>query len=457
MPAGKTYIRVASQTLSSTSATVTFSNIPQNFTDLVLVMSPAIQTSQANGIRIRLGNTTVDTGSSYSTTHLIGNGSSASSQRDTNGTSIILSWNNAPNSSLGIMNAICNFQNYSNGSINKTMIFRTNNANQSTEATAALWRQTSPINIIELSTSGGATNQFTPGSIFMLYGIECAKNPYAEGGDIVVTDGTFWYHAFTTSGRFVPDTNLTADVLTVAGGGGGGTNRGGGGGAGGLVYRSSQSILGSVGYAVTVGGGGVGGGIGGAGNSGNGSDSQFGSLDSASGGGRGGSSQQAGFAGGSGGGGGNEVDSNPTPAAGAGNTPSRTPSQGNNGGTCAASGTKIWNAGGGGGAGAVGGTGFDFTGGNGGAGSSSYSSWGFATGTGQNVGGTYFYAGGGAAGGMTNGGTGGSGGGGRGESATSNNSTAGLASTGGGGGATWDTSNAAKNGGSGVVIVRYPV
>jgi hypothetical protein len=50
-----------------------------------------------------------------------------------------------------------------------------------------------------------------------------------------MTDGTYWYHTFVSSGTFTPQKAISCDYLVVAGGGGGGQDdNGAGGGAGGL-------------------------------------------------------------------------------------------------------------------------------------------------------------------------------------------------------------------------------
>jgi hypothetical protein len=101
-------------------------------------------------------------------------------------------------------------------------------------------------------------------STFYLYGVSKlgttpAIVPYATGGDTIMTDGTYWYHAFTSSGTFTPTKGLSCDVLVVAGGGAGGAELiGGGGGAGGRYCISAQSLASGTGYTVTVGAGGAG-------------------------------------------------------------------------------------------------------------------------------------------------------------------------------------------------------
>lgn len=258
--------------------------------------------------------------------------------------------------------------------------------------------------------------------------------------------GTAWYG--------VQREPLEVEYLIVGGGGGGGAGNGdasGGGGAGGFrtnVGATALFVERGVGYSVVVGAGGAqtAGGVNGRGFSG--TDSTFFGIAS-SGGGGGGGFNLFGLDGGSGGGMGR------TSAAGFGNRPAVTPSQGNNGGTWVTIASTQQAAGGGGGAGAAGSNGVVGTGGGAGGAGSSSSIDGNAT----------DYAGGGGGGYAAtsaftpyDGGAGGAGGGGKGGGTTT--SVAGTANTGGGGGgAGWDQAGAVlspgRAGGSGRVIIRY--
>lgn len=246
----------------------------------------------------------------------------------------------------------------------------------------------------------------------------------ATGGTIY-TSGSYTYHVFTASGTFTPYVSLTADVLVVGGGGSSGYDWGAGGGAGGLQGFTNQSITSAK--AVTVGAGAAAPTV--IGNGNNGNASQFGSLTASVGGGYGGGYSNGGGSGGSGGGASGRLSTAKTGGAG-------TSGQGNKGGN------SVYHSNGGGGgageAGIDGGPG-EYVSGRGGNGSSAYSSWGAATGTGENISGTYWYAGGGGSG--TAGGNGGGGG-------TNKTYNAGMANTGGG-------SANVTPGGSGIVIVRY--
>ena len=184
----------------------------------------------------------------------------------------------------------------------------------------------------------------------------------ATGGvvsEVVDRGRTYKVHTFTTVGNtnFVVasvGTNAIVDYLVVGGGGGGGTeaNIGGGGGAGG--FRQGTLTLSPQTYVVTVGDGGArGSGIDEAGNATgsagtNGGNSVFASITSL-GGGAGGTRAGAGALGGSGGGGGDNGG-----VSGAG-----TAGQGFAGGATAGRlnvPSAILDANGGGGAGGVGGT-----------------------------------------------------------------------------------------------------
>lgn len=426
-------ITVTGSNLSGTTG-VTFSNIPQTFTDLVIVQSVSL-TAPAIGL-IRVGNNTIDTGSNYSQTSLSGNGTSANTQRLSNATV----WQTVlahMTSGWGMYKT--NIMNYSSPLMNKTCVQRYDNVPYgATEAVVGLWRNTAAINTIQLFLD--RAESYLVGSTFTLYGI-AAGTTKAIGGEVTVSGG-FAYHTFRQSGQFIPSENLTVECLVVAGGGGGGQSTVGGGGGGAGGYRTATGVNLTVNniYGVIIGSGGTGAGT--QQNSGaQGSDSIFHTITS-TGGGRGADLNQNGGSGGSGGGSANGAGQS-TRNGGLGNTPSTSPAQGNNGGGAVATDGSSRNGGGGGGAGAVGTAGGNSTtGGNGGAGVQNTS---FATPT--NTGASGFYAGGGAGSGQNADGSAGSGGGGA-------PNTAGTVNTGGGGGAGRTTG---ANGGSGLVIVRYAI
>jgi hypothetical protein len=439
-----TYEPIASQTLGSAAASVTFSSIPQGYTDLILVVSGSMS-GTASSVYMDINGVT--TGSTYSFTWLRGNGSAAASGRAAN-ISLGAFLGSTAGYTTSQFNIICNIQNYANTTTYKSLTSRWNQADSEIDAIVNLWRSTNAITSLRIKNNG--SDNFTTGSTFSIYGIQVGNAAAkAQGGNIVVSDGTYMYHTFTSSGSFIPNEALTADALVVAGGGGGGWNLSGGGGAGGYLTFTSQSLT-AKSYPVIVGAGGSGSTI--AGTSYNGNDSQFGSLTLVKGGGGGrGFQAYTGLSGGSGGGGG----TNNAGAGGAGGSASPS-GQGNNGGAGSGGGID-GGGGGGGGAGAVGADGTSPNGGAGGIGSFTAISGGATTGQGQLSGGNYYFAGGGSGGTQRTATStaGGIGGGGAGGSSSTTTGVAGTANTGGGGGGSGNSGLGTNSGGSGIVIIRY--
>jgi hypothetical protein len=446
---------IAKQTIGAGgAASVTFSSIPQTFTDLKIVVSARSSASSKNtDCSVRIGNGSVSTSSIYSYRELTGNGSSAFSGSGTSD-----KFNTIINAATSTSSTFSNFEVYlpnytssNNKSLSVDAVIESNENDAAIQVRlqAWLWANTSAINIIQLFPGSGSFVEF---SEITLYGISSSSTqnqttPSAIGGDVITTDGTYWYHAFKYSGSFTPLKNMSADVLVIAGGGAGGSKyRGGGGGAGGLAYYAAQSLTASSNYSCTIG-------AGGAGHTGDvrnqGGSSTFLGLTAANGGGGGGDYgiTTAGQSGGSGGGGGNQSSDE---GAGGSATPA---GQGNAGSAAVAP-----NGGGGGGATVAGGTSTSSNSGAGGNGSSAYSSWGLSTVTGQNVSGTVWYAGGGSGAPYTPAGAtaGAAGLGGGGIGTGSGSGTNGTVNTGGGGGGS-NFSGTSGSGGSGIIIVRYAV
>ena len=439
-----TMVKIETVTVGSGGATsIAFTNIPQTYTDLYVVLS--LRSSASGGaydpILYRFNQSTTG----YSARSLYGNGASAGSGTPTTATSTAASGTWGRLNDAGIPTAsqtastfgstsfyVPNYTSSNNKSVSSETVEENNATTSWMEIDAALWSDVSAITRVDFALKDGS---FVQHSTATLYGISRTTSQIKATGGTVYDDASYVYHLFNASGTFTPSSNLTCDVLVVAGGGGGGRSFGGGGGAGGLLSFTSQSLT-AQNYTVTVGAGAASqGGSAFAGN--NGSDSQFGSLTLVKGGGGGGYDAGGGVgsngkAGGSGGGG---------SRVGFGTGGSPETGQGFRGGNQTGTGGT--------GGGGAGGTGQDLNGSNGtgGVGSSAFSSWGAATSSGQNVGGTYYYAGGG--GGQS--GAGGYGGGGTNINGGTSTNANGTANTGGGGGG--DTT--VSNGGSGIVIVRY--
>ncbi len=164
---------ISKQILSSTAASVTFSSIPQTYTDLLLVTSLA--TSRLglvyNDVRIRFNGATSDT--NHSSRYLFGNGSTVASgseplARGPYATGANATANTFASSELYIPN-------YASTTTNKSSsIFTAVETNASSApmlVAANLWASTSAITSFEIIPDFVS---FLSGSSFFLYGISKA-------------------------------------------------------------------------------------------------------------------------------------------------------------------------------------------------------------------------------------------------------------------------------------------
>jgi hypothetical protein len=159
-----TYELIDSTVLGSSSASVTFSSIPADYRDLVLVAEPEATTASAEEIRIELVINS-DTGSNYSYVRMGGDGSSASSSSGT------LSWvlfnGFLADGERGIR--IAQLMDYSATDKHTTLLVRDSSTDVGrVEATAVRWANTSAVTSVEVRTRSG---NYAAGSTFYLYGI----------------------------------------------------------------------------------------------------------------------------------------------------------------------------------------------------------------------------------------------------------------------------------------------
>ena len=166
MAAGNTYTQIASTTLGSAAASVTFSSIAGTYTDLVLIMR--YSNASADSAFLRFNS---DSGSNYSTTYLYGNGTTASSTRESNYSLAYLDIFTS-NSSGDTPISIVNVMNYANATTYKTLLNRNSHTEKGVSATVSLWRDTAAITSIYLANGSGG--DFAAGSTFNLYGITAA-------------------------------------------------------------------------------------------------------------------------------------------------------------------------------------------------------------------------------------------------------------------------------------------
>ena len=158
-----TYEKIATTTLGSNTATITFSSISGSYTDIVLITSTKTTSASADGAITCTVNG--DTGSNYSHTALYGTGSSALSFRSSNLTKLYFGrWSNSQYTTTKTQ-----FQNYSNTTTYKTVLSQGGNTTDYIFEWANLWRNTSAISSMELKVDDASS--FATGSTFTLYGI----------------------------------------------------------------------------------------------------------------------------------------------------------------------------------------------------------------------------------------------------------------------------------------------
>jgi len=170
MAAANTYVSIATQTLGSAAASVTFSSIPSTYTDLVLIST----VTTTSGNQTIYANVNSDSATNYSWTRLSGDGSTASSGALSSYTKAFLGGYSTGTSATIPTTSIAHFMNYANTTTYKTILMRYAGARTSdgeVNAAVNLWRSTSAITTINVSC--GATT-FVSGSTFSLYGILAA-------------------------------------------------------------------------------------------------------------------------------------------------------------------------------------------------------------------------------------------------------------------------------------------
>ena len=170
--ANPTMTLISSQVLGSTASTVTFSSIPQTYSNLKLVSSSRADGGGSNdAIEMQFNS---DTTTNYSWTYLISSSGSASSGRTSNNPyfgQIIIDGSASTSNVFG--SADIYISNYTLSSTKQLISFSTQENNSATAASiwliAQYYRGTSPITSITLIANG---DNFIANSSFYLYGIK---------------------------------------------------------------------------------------------------------------------------------------------------------------------------------------------------------------------------------------------------------------------------------------------
>ena len=172
MAIDNTYQAIATQTLGSSTATVTFSSIPATYTDLVAILSVRGATAANSGGALFTVNN--DTSSLYSNTRLYATNTAVASIRESAQSQTRLGeivWNSATSGIFSV--CTIHFMNYSNTTTFKTFLTRNSSVTTDTliDQFVELYRSTSAINRIDFNCGG---SNFATGSTFTLYGIKAA-------------------------------------------------------------------------------------------------------------------------------------------------------------------------------------------------------------------------------------------------------------------------------------------
>lgn len=166
MPLPSTMTPIATNTLTSNTTNIIFNNIPQTYTDLLLVCS--FKNTGSVDMLLRFNSNSTN---NYSYTSLYGTGSSAGSMRGSNTTVIV-----ADPGALGFgtewSNGVINIMNYASSSVFKTALCRFNGPTVVTGENVGVWRNTNAITYIDFFSS--SANSIATGSTFTLYGIKAA-------------------------------------------------------------------------------------------------------------------------------------------------------------------------------------------------------------------------------------------------------------------------------------------
>jgi len=163
----RTYEPIASTTLGSSTATVTFDNIAGTWTDLIVVGRFGMINNDATELYVRFNS---DSGTNYSHTALFGGGTSAASNRASSASlGILVSTSDTAGNSV----FCCSVASYANTNVNKTVLSAYASPGRDVGRTVGLWRSTSAITRIDISRNS-AGKDITSGSTFAVYGIKAA-------------------------------------------------------------------------------------------------------------------------------------------------------------------------------------------------------------------------------------------------------------------------------------------
>jgi hypothetical protein len=154
-----TYTALATVTLGTAAASVTFSSIPATYRDLILVFRGTLTTATLNEVELRING---DTGSNYTRLVAFGDGSSTGSITD-----VFNSYRFSYGNNTHPFTSILQLMDYSATDKHKTIITRDGQANRAIVMGAARWANTAALT----SLSVFCAQNFAAGTTLNLYGI----------------------------------------------------------------------------------------------------------------------------------------------------------------------------------------------------------------------------------------------------------------------------------------------
>jgi hypothetical protein len=158
-----TYEAIATNTLSSTTATVTFSSISGAYTDLILTTNCRI----ANGVNAYDVRFNSDSGANYAITIMNSSGTAATTSRGTSENQSMIGVGDTT-----VQSSVVHINNYSNATTYKPFFVQVANSGSYNRLAVGSWLNTNAITSVTVLILGGAV--FSIGSSFTLYGIKAA-------------------------------------------------------------------------------------------------------------------------------------------------------------------------------------------------------------------------------------------------------------------------------------------
>ena len=153
---------IASSTLSSPTATVSFNSIPSNFQDLFLVIEALANTGSTN-VLLRINNTTTG----YPMQSVYGDGTTSAAYGENSTFAGISVWPATTTSRIFITTSIFDYQTTKH----KVILSRSNAVLSTFGPTAGVGRWSNTTTVTSISLITNSADSYAIGSTFYLYGI----------------------------------------------------------------------------------------------------------------------------------------------------------------------------------------------------------------------------------------------------------------------------------------------